>query len=115
MTRTPQEIFEHHAGALISGDIDEIVADYTDDALFITPSGVRHGRDGVREGFTALLADVPDAKWDVPTQIFAGDVLFIEWSAVSASTQVSDGVDTFVFDGDGIRVQTVRYTLVKTG
>jgi hypothetical protein len=37
MARTPQQIFEHHAGALIAGDIDEIVADYADDAVFITP------------------------------------------------------------------------------
>jgi len=114
MARTPQQIFEHHAGALIAGDIDEIVADYTDDAVFITPRGVRHGKDGVREAFTELLADLPDAKWDVPTQIFEKDVLFITWSAVSASHQALDGVDTFVFDDDGIRAQTVRYTLEST-
>jgi ketosteroid isomerase-like protein len=110
MARTPQEIFQHHARALIAGDIDEIVADYTDDAVFITPRGVLRGKDGVREGFTTLLSDVPNAKWDVPTQIFEGDVLFIEWSAVSDRTQVKDGIDTFVFTDDGIRVQTVRYT-----
>lgn len=114
MTRTPQEIFEHHASALIAGDIDEIVADYTDDAVFITPRGVQRGQDGVRTAFTELLADLPDAKWDVPTQILEGDVLFIEWNAVSASTRVSDGIDTFVFTDEGIRVQTVRYTLEKT-
>ena len=91
------------------------MADYADDAVFITPSGVKHGKDGVREGFTALLADLPSAQWDVPTQIFEGDVLFIEWSAVSANTQTLDGIDTFVFDGENIRVQTVRYTLEKTG
>jgi ketosteroid isomerase-like protein len=115
MTRTPQEIFEHHAGALIAGDIEEIVADYTDDAVFITPAGVRYGKDAVREGFVALLADLPDAKWEVPTQIFEGDILFIEWSAVSASTRVTDGIDTFVFSGDGIRAQTVCYRLETTG
>lgn len=114
MTRTPQQIFEHHAGALIAGDIDEIVADYADDAVFITPRGVRHGKDGVRAGFTELLADLPDAKWDVPTQIFEGDVLFIEWSAVAGATRVMDGIDTFVFLDDSIRVQTLRYTL-ETG
>jgi ketosteroid isomerase-like protein len=99
----------------MAGDIDEIVADYTDDAVFITPSGARHGKDGVRQGFTTLLADLPDAKWDVPTQVFEGDVLFIEWSAVAASTRALDGIDTFVFAGDGIRVQTVRYTVEATG
>jgi ketosteroid isomerase-like protein len=115
MTRTPQEIFEHHAGALIAGDIDEIVADYTDDAVFITPTGTLHGKEGVRQGFTALLTDLPDAKWDVPTQIFQGDVLFIEWSAVAENRKATDGIDTFVFTDDGIRAQTVRYTLENTG
>lgn len=114
MSRTPEQIFAHHAEALIAGDVDGIVADYADDAVFITPAGVRHGKEGVREGFVALLADLPAAQWDVPTQIFEGDVLFIEWSAVSASSRAMDGIDTFVFDGDHIRVQTVRYTLEKS-
>src|SRR3954453_14690389 len=82
MPRTPQEIFAHHASALMAGDVDEIVADYTDDALCITPDGVWRGRDGVREAFTTLLAALPEATWDVPLQIFEGDALFITWSAV---------------------------------
>jgi ketosteroid isomerase-like protein len=111
MTRTPQEIFQHHGSALIAGDIDEIVADYTDDAVFITPVGVLRGKDGAREAFTRLLEDLPNAKWKIPTQIFEGDILFIEWNALSEATRVMDGIDTFVFGDDGIRVQTVRYTL----
>ena len=111
MARTPQEIFQHHATALIAGDIDGIVDDYADDAVFITPQGVQRGKDGVREAFTALLADLPNANWDVPVQVFEDDVLFITWSAVSEKAQATDGVDTFVFRGDSIRVQTVRYTL----
>jgi len=65
----------------------------------------------VREAFTTLLGDLPDAAWEVPTQIFEDDVLFIEWSATAEKSQVRDGIDTFVFRGDLIRVQTVRYTL----
>ncbi|MET0765022.1 MAG: nuclear transport factor 2 family protein [Blastococcus sp.] len=115
MARTPQQIFEHHATALIAGDIDGIVADYADDALFITPGGVLRGKDGVRQGFAALLGDVPDAAWEVPTQIYEDDILFIEWSATSEKARVRDGVDTFVFRDDLIRVQTVRYTLEPAG
>jgi ketosteroid isomerase-like protein len=80
-TRTPQEVFQHHAEALIGGDIDGLVDDYADDAVFITPDGVRRGKDGVREGFERLLSDLPSAEWQVPTQIFEGDLLFIEWNA----------------------------------
>ena len=112
MSRTPQEIFAHHAEVLIAGDLEGIVSDYADDAVFITPAGVLRGKDGVREGFTKLLSDVPNADWAVPTQIFEGDVLFIEWSADAANTRVEDGIDTFVFRDGEITVQTVRYTLI---
>ena len=111
--RTPQEVFQHHAEVLIAGDLEGIVSDYSDDAVFITSAGVQRGKDGVRAGFTKLLEDVPSAAWDVPTQIFEGDVLFIAWNAESEKTRVEDGIDTFVFRDGRIRVQTVRYTLLQ--
>jgi uncharacterized protein (TIGR02246 family) len=114
MTRTPEEVFQHHAQALGAGDLDEIVADYADDAVFITPAGVRRGKDGIGEAFTQLLADVPDAAWDLKTQIYEDDVLFLEWAADAGATRVEDGIDTFVFRDGLIRVQTVRYTLLHT-
>ena len=115
MTRTPQEIFAHHASALMAGDVDELVADYVEVAVLISAAEVFRGRDGVRKAFEGILADLPEAAWDVPTQVFEDDVLFIEWSAVAKDSRVTDGVDTFVFAGDSIRVQTVRCTLEKTG
>ena len=111
MARSPQEVFAHHAEALGAGDLDEIVADYSDDAVFITPDTVRRGQDGIREAFTALLADVPNADWTLPTQIYEGDVLFLEWTATSAATKVEDGIDTFIFRDGQIVLQTVRYTV----
>jgi hypothetical protein len=42
-----------------------VVADYTDDAVFITPAGVQRGKDGIRPAFTQLLTDVPNAAWDL--------------------------------------------------
>ncbi len=111
MARTPQATFQHHLEAIAGANLDEIVADYSGDAIIITPSGVRRGKDGVRQAFAELLDTVPDAEWDVPTQIFEEGILFIEWSADSAKNEIDDGVDTFVFDEEGqIRVQTLRYT-----
>ena len=111
MPRTPEEVFQHHAQALGAGDLDEIVADYSDDAVYINPSGVLRGLEGIRAAFTQLLADVPNAAWDLKTQIYDGDVLFLEWAADAAATRVEDGIDTFVFRDGLIRVQTIRYTL----
>jgi ketosteroid isomerase-like protein len=114
MTRTPEEIFAHHAQALGGGDLEGIVADYADDAVFISTAGSKYGKDGIRAAFTQLLADVPEAAWDLKTQIYEGDVLFLEWAAVAAATRVDDGIDTFVFRDGQIQVQTVRYTLQHT-
>jgi ketosteroid isomerase-like protein len=110
MTRTPQEVFAHHGKALGAGDLDEIVVDYADDSVLITPAGAARGKDGVRKVFARLLDDLPDAAWDLKNQIFEGDLLFLEWAADSAVNRVHDGVDTFVFRDGMIRAQTVRYT-----
>jgi SnoaL-like protein len=111
--RTPQEIFQAHATAVGAADLDGIAADYAQDAVFVTPDGVVRGRDRIREAFAGLLGEIPDATWDFPTQHFVDDVLFLEWTAVSEKAR-AEGVDTFVFDGDSIRVQTVRFTLERT-
>jgi hypothetical protein len=81
-----------------------------------TPSSSRPrvssaAKDGVREAFTLLLADVPNAAWDLKTLIFEGDALFLEWAADAGATRVDDGLDTFIFRDGQIRLQTVRYTL----
>lgn len=55
-TRTPQQIFQHHAEALGAEDLDAIVADYSDDAFFMTPAGVLPGKAGIRQAFTKLLS-----------------------------------------------------------
>jgi hypothetical protein len=79
--------------------------------VFITPAGTLHGNDGVRQGFEKLLADLPNAEWNAPRQVFEGDALFIDWSAKSQDALAEDGIDTFVLADGLIRAQTVRYTL----
>ncbi|MDP9022235.1 MAG: nuclear transport factor 2 family protein [Actinomycetota bacterium] len=116
MARTPRETFQHHVQALGAEDLDEIVSDYTDDAIFIGNGIVRRGKEGVRQGFVELIETVPNASWQLPTQVFEDDVLYLEWTADSRDNRVDDGTDTFVFTEDGqIRVQTVKYTPRSTG
>ncbi|HZD73498.1 MAG TPA: nuclear transport factor 2 family protein [Actinomycetota bacterium] len=109
--RSPQEVFDHHAQALGAEDLDEIVADYSDEAIFITPAGVLRGKDGIRQAFTQLLRELPQATWDLKTTLYEDDVLLLEWAAEGGGNRVEDGIDTFVFHDGLIRVQTVRYTL----
>jgi ketosteroid isomerase-like protein len=109
--RTSQEVFQHHGEALGAEDLDAIVADYADDAVFITRDGVVRGKDGIRQAFADLLGQIPQAAWDIKTTVFEGDVLYLEWAADSANSRVDDGVDTFIFEDGLITLQTVSCTV----
>src|SRR5215212_10894636 len=112
-TRSSQEGINHHAQALGAEDLEEIVADYSEDAVFIAPAGVLRGKDGIRQAFTKLLGEIPQATWDLKTttSIYEDDILLLEWDAEGGGNRIQDAVDTFVFCDGLIRVQAVRYTL----
>ena len=109
--RTPEEVFTHHAQALGAEDLDAMVMDYADAAILISPSGVRRGKDAIRQFFAELLQALPKAQWGVTT-IYVDNVLFLEWTADSARASISDGVDTFIFENGLITLQTVHNTTV---
>lgn len=110
-SRSPEEIFDHHAQVLGAGDLEGIVSDYSDDALLVCQAETYRGKDGVRQVFTTLLSDVPQASWQLPVMVFADDVMYLEWKAQSADRRIDDGIDTFVFRDGQIRVQTIRYSV----
>jgi hypothetical protein len=109
-TRTPEEIFAHHGQALGAENLEDIVADYADDAILVVQKQVYRGKDGARQVFTQLLSDVPQAEWEIET-VFAEDALYLEWKATGGGRKVEDGIDTFIFQDGAIRVQSVVYTV----
>jgi len=109
-TRTPEEVFAHHGKALGAEDLEDIVADYADNAVLVVQKQVYRGKDGARQVFTQLLSDVPQAKWELET-VYADDVLYLEWKATGGGRKIEDGIDTFIFKDGLIRVQTVVYTV----
>jgi hypothetical protein len=110
--RTPEQVFGHHAQALMAANLDDIVADYSEDAILVVQKQVLRGLDGVRKAFTQLLSDAPQAKWQVDT-VYADDVLYLEWKARSPNSHIDDGIDTFIFRDGQIRVQTVQYSVQR--
>jgi ketosteroid isomerase-like protein len=110
VTRTPEEVFQHHARALGASDLEQLDADYADDAVFITPAGVKRGKDSIREANAHVLADLPNATWNMRTQIYEGDLMFVEWAADSASA-LGEGVATFVIRDGLIRAETLHFTV----
>lgn len=114
MARTPQEIFDHHIHALVARDVDDLLADYTDDSVLITAAGVAQGRDGIRAAFSQLADALASAVFDIKSKTYHGEILLLEWALDSPGFQV-DGVDTFIFDDDSIRVQTISQLVRPKG
>lgn len=111
MPRTPQDVLTDHLAAVASGDPDAVAAHYAEDAVLLTADGPRSGRTAIRDFFADALAAVPQAEFSMGAMVVAGDAALVTWSATSPRARVTDGVDTLVFDGDRIRLQTTVFRL----
>ena len=108
MARTPGEIAQHHFQALAAGDAEMLFADYNDQSVIVTPQGAFRGNRGIRQFWGGLFEELPNPKLEVISQTLEGQTLLLLWAAETDNGRV-DGVDTFVFDEDGIRIQTVHH------
>jgi len=114
MTRSPQEILSAHFLAVKAGDIPGLIKDYDEDAILITPSGVMEGRANLEQAFHQLMATLPNAELTATSTTFGGDGVLLLWTATSPAGTISDGVDTFVFADDVIKLQTSSFTFVPS-
>ena len=56
--RTAQEVFDHHWDAVMAGDMDRLLSDYADDALFVRPGQVAQGHAEI----TRFFEDIGDPR-----------------------------------------------------
>ena len=70
------------ATAVNSGDIDQVLALYTDDALWeeVAIGLAAHGQDEIRAHLDRLYTAVPDITFDVSSGFVAGDRAVVEWT-----------------------------------
>jgi uncharacterized protein (TIGR02246 family) len=104
-----RQVFEHHIRALGSGDVDEILSDYTEDSMLITPSAVLKGPKAIRkafEGFVAGLFKPGTYELTLDTLSVEGEIAYVTWHAKCASADIALGTDTFLVRDGKIAVQT---------
>ena len=98
-------VLTNHAEALGSGDLDAIMGDYADEAVFISDTaGVVAGAAAIRDLFSVPLG-LSNLQ---PTTVHVhGDCAYVCWTADG----VRLGTDTFVIRDGRIVLQT--FTLVR--
>jgi len=102
------QVLEHHLDAFGSLDMDEILADYTDGSVILTPGGPLTGIDEIRQAFEGLFAEFgkPGATFEMQQKIIEGNVAYIVWGAETADNIYELATDTFVVRDGKIAVQS---------
>ena len=104
-----QSVIEHHIQALAEGNLDEIMADYSVDCVFIANDNCIVGTDGIRAVFQGAVANGGFAV-TMQHAIYHDEAAYITWSGPG---MISLGTDTFIVKGDAIVLQTNAMALTS--
>ena len=105
-TKQTEEVMAHHLQALIRGQLDEVLSDYTADSILFGGQGPLHGLGEIRAFFDTQLKNTPPelvAAFKLIRQDVVGEVAYILWKA---EPFILFGTDTFVVHDGKIKVQT---------
>jgi ketosteroid isomerase-like protein len=104
-----EAVLGHHAQALGSRNIDEVLKDYTTDSILFSPTDTFKGPERIRLAFKAFLEIMtPEAMANMKMikQEIEGEYVFVIWSALPA---ISFGSDTLRIHGGKIVMQSVVF------
>ena len=96
-----EQVMQHHEAALLSGNLDELAKDYTDDSVLITPMETYKGPESIKAAFAAMMSTLtPEAlaNFKVTKQDVQGEYVYLLWKAPP----------TFPFTGDTLHVHNGR-------
>jgi len=105
-SRSTEATVTHHLEAFFRKDLDGVVEDYADEAVFIAPGGPLLGRAAIRKFFTAFIETMPAGfleAFAMREQRFAGELGYIVWDV---APWVRFATDTFVVRDGKIVLQT---------
>ena len=102
------EILNHHLTAFGNNDLMEIMKDYTEESEVLTPNGPLKGLAAIRKFFEEFFLAIPTGSaFDMKQLTVTGHVGYIAWASESAVVKIPMGTDTFILEGDKIRLHTV--------
>jgi ketosteroid isomerase-like protein len=103
------QVLSHHLKALGSGKLDDVLDDYVEDSVLVTPDVTVKGLRAIRavfEGFLSGLFEPGTYELAMDARHVEGEVAYIVWHAKCASADILFGTDTFIVKNGKIVVQT---------
>ena len=107
-TAATQEVLAHHLEFFSKLDLAGTMADYADEATFISQGGVLHGSNAIRQFFGHCLRNSRSRGCPsiCSSRKVDGDTAYMVWTAESADNVFEIGTDTFIVQNRKIVTQT---------
>ena len=109
--RTPEQVVKHHFDAFTHHDLDAVLSDYADDAIFIAPKSTVQGKPALRRMFASFFSNGGNSKTPAPVfeaKVTAeGDVGYEHWVMNPGKPGAMEGTDAFVVRHGKILFHTV--------
>jgi ketosteroid isomerase-like protein len=97
--RTPEQVVTHHLTVFRAHDLEGVLSDYADDAIFIAPKSTVQGKTALRKMFASFFSNA-NASAAAPvfeaTVTADGDVGYEHWVSNPGKPGSMAGTDAFV-------------------
>lgn len=115
MSGKTELVVNHHLEAFCNGDIDELMIDYTERSVLITPQRTLRNFNEICALLYKFITDVvpPGCDFELSKKIIDGDIAYLIWSAESDNYRIPFGTDTYIIKNGKIETQTVAMVLEK--
>lgn len=103
-----KEVLSHHLEAFKNNDLEEIMKDYTEESVFVTPDATYTGLEEIRTSFANIFMSLPkdSTTFTLDKSIIVQDIGYILWKLKAPAFTISYGTDTFIIRNGKIVRQT---------
>lgn len=101
-----KQVLDHHWEAFTKNKLDEVMADYTEESVLITPDATFKGLEQIKNNFIDAYKKFPTDKsfFKLNKTVVDRDVAYILWQSKTPTFNLTYATDTFIIrDGKIIR------------
>jgi hypothetical protein len=102
------DLLQRHLSSFQNNNLEDLIADYTNESVLITPEGNYYGPDEIESFFTDLFIHFPkhQSKFELDKMVVNDDLVYIIWHGVTPTLTVPFATDTFIIRNGKIYQQT---------